>query len=75
MVLLFFFLVECNGQVVCFNKIAPVAILFATTGVKIVGLYFFPGRADLLGDSGDIGRSNDHFFFANMLMQIITNRN
>ncbi len=42
--LLFFFndIVQCNMNFIFFYKIAPCAILFSATNIKISGLYFIP---------------------------------
>src|SRR5688572_11482188 len=61
-------------QVISFYKFAPVAIFFATTGIKVTGLYFVPGGCYLFCNGGDICRSDDDFFFAIIFLFVGLNK-
>ena len=43
-----------NGQLVGFDKAAPVAVLIPAPDVEFPVLNFLPGRFDLLCNGGDI---------------------
>ena len=56
LVFLLFQFMQCNGHIICFNKIAPVTIGFTTTDIKIPVLYLLPNGFYLLCYGFNIGR-------------------
>src|SRR3989339_1039903 len=47
-----------------FYKLTPMTFFFPTTSIKIMFLYFFPNRCNLIFYSGNISISNGDFFFS-----------
>src|SRR5436190_19463752 len=60
---LFTHLMQCNCKIICFYKIAPVAIFFATTCIKFPVLNFLPYCINLFFNRCDVLRCYDYFSF------------
>src|ERR1700730_4406352 len=62
LVFLFHYFVQGNGQVICFYKVAPMAIFFSATGIEIMVLDLLPCGCDLPGNRFNILWTNDDLF-------------
>src|ERR1700735_4946204 len=63
-------LMECNRQIISFNKITPMAICLSATRIKIAILDLLPDPHDLLGNRRNILRANHDLHLPELLLPV-----